>query len=298
MGENWGIDAKNYESGDYESGNTKAIVSDAIIKVMVNPGKPKKKKPLIPPRDSLLDTMPREARVWAENLSWNERRYLLSICYLMSGSSPEAQARFLDEYTADGLVSRMLADSDTLDKVRTYLQNLQVTTPLAETVLRDYIRQFYIHSAQDVRVQPEIYLESALRLVGKSEERYDVFNYILGFEVLKIIFQMSWLEQERLYRVQKNQEEFFHSYIKPIQYTHKVNGIIVPKNEKMFFARRDYYIQKPELTPRKTLELIMATFTTKVVINLGFSLIRNTRFLVFDYDYIYNAEPEEIFPNG
>jgi len=264
--------------------------------------KPKKRKPSREyPKEleeNLLERLPKEARVWAENLSWNERRYLLSICYLMSGSNPETQAKFLDEYTADGLVSRMLADLDTLEKVRTHLQDLQIDTPLTEVVLRDYIRQFYIHSAQDVRVQPEIYLESALRLVGKSEERNNVFNYILGFEVLKIIFQMSWLEHERLYRVQKNQEEFFHNYIKPIQFTHKVNGIIVPKNEKMFFARRDYYIQKPELTPKKALTLIMATFTAEVVMGLGFSLIRHVRFLIFDHDYIYNPEQEEIFPNG
>jgi len=262
-------------------------------------GKPRKKKTLTEfPRENILERLPKEARTWAENLSWNDRRYLLSICYLMSGATPEVQAKFLDEYTADGLVSRMLTDLDTLENVKSHLQALQIDTPLTEAVLRDYIRRFYIHSAQDVRIQPEIYLESALRLVGKSEERNNVFNYILGFEVLKIIFSMSWLEQERLYRVQKNQEEFFHSYIKPIQYAHKLNGIITPKHERMFFARRDYYIQKPELTPKKSLELIMATFTTKVVVGLGFSLIRHARSLVFDHDYIYNQEPEEIFPNG
>ena len=261
-------------------------------------GTPRKKRYLPDSsEENILGKLPKEARIWAENLSWNDRRCLLSICYLMSGSTPEVQAKFLDEYTADGLVSRMLSDLDTLEKVRSHLQALQINNPLTESVVRDYIRHFYIHSAQDVRMQPEIYLESALRLVGKSEERSNVYSYILGFEILKIIFQMSWLEQERLYRVQKNQEEFFHSYIKPIQYAHKINGIIVPKHEKLFFARRDYYIQKPEITPKKASELIMAIFTSKVVISLGFSLIRNARFLVFDHDYIYNSEAEEIFPN-
>lgn len=263
----------------------------------MNNGKPRKKKPLPDSsEENILEKLPKEARAWAENLSWNDRRYLLSICYLMSGSTPEIQAKFLDEYTADGLVSRMLSDLDTLEKVKSHLQVLQINTPLTESVLRDYIRRFYVHSAQDVRMQPEIYLESALKLVGKSEERSNISSYILGFEILKIIFQMSWLEQERLYRVQKNQEEFFNSYIKPIQYAHKINGIIIPKHEKLFFARRDYYIQKPEITLNKVLALIMATFTTQVVIGLGFSLIRNSRFLVFDHDYIYNSEAEEIFP--
>jgi len=244
---------------------------------------------------SLLDNLPIAAKLWAENLSWQERRYLLSICFLMNAASPDVQARFLDEYTADGLVSRMLADQDTLNQVKLHLQNLQIDNPLDEPTLRDYIRQFYIHSAQDIRIQPEIYLESALRLVARSEERNDVFNYILGFEILKVIFQMSWLEQERLYRLQKNQEEFFHNYIKPIQHTHKINGIITPKNETMFFARRDYYVQRPQVTPRKSLELLMATFTTQVVIGLGFGVIRHRKSLEFDHDYIYSSEPE-IFP--
>lgn len=245
---------------------------------------------------SLIDKLPPEAKKWAEGLPWHHRRYVLSLCHLLCAASPQVQAEFLDDYTADGLVSKMLQDRDTQQKVRRYLRFFRLNTDLNEGILRGYIKQFYIHSAHDSRRKPQDYLESVLRLVINTEEGNNVFNYILGFELLKMIFQMSWLQHERLYRLQRNQEYFLSIYIKPIQYTHKLNGIISPKDENVFFAKRDYYVQKPEITDRKVVELLMATFTTEVVCEFGFSVIRHPNSLSFNYDYIYSPEQDEIFP--
>lgn len=246
---------------------------------------------------SILAQLPPAAREWVESLPWEERRYVLSLSYLICAAPPEQQAEFLDEYTADGLVSRLLQDQDTKEKVTIYLKKFRINNDLSEAVIRDYIRQFYIHSAQDVRRQPDLYLEAALRLVMSTEEQNHVFNYILGFELLKMMFKMSWAEHERLYRLQKNQEEFITTYIKPIQHAHEVNGIIRPKKyDKKFFAKRDYFIQKPQISEKKLVELVMATFTTDTVSYLGFSIIRHLRSIEFDYDYIFNGnEPEAIF---
>ncbi|MGE5658584.1 MAG: cobyrinic acid a,c-diamide synthase [Actinomycetota bacterium] len=248
--------------------------------------------------DTIFERLPLEVKIWAESLPWNQRRYVLSLCYILCASSPEMQAEFLDDYTADGLLAKMLEDVDTLNRVKQYLAGFRVQTELNGTSLRAYIRQFYIHSAQDVRRQPDQYLESALRLVLSTEERNNVFNYILGFELIKIMFKMSWLQHERLARLQKNQEYFINMYIKPIQYAHKINGIIVPKDKGIFFARRDYYVQLPEMSEKKLIELVMATFTTEAVSNCGFSISRHIQAVPFDYDYIFNTEPEEIFPTG
>ncbi|NEO27857.1 MAG: cobyrinic acid a,c-diamide synthase, partial [Kamptonema sp. SIO4C4] len=184
---------------------------------------------------------------------------------------------------------------DTQAKVKRHLESFHIHTDLSPNVLRKYIRQFYIHSAQDVRREPEKYLESALRLVVSPEEKNYVLNYILGFELIKMMFKMSWLQQERFYSLQHNQEEFFNTYIKPIQYAHRINGIIQPKDKKMFFAQRNYFVQKPEISDKKVLELIMVTFTTDTVSNLGFSIVRNIRPVPFDYDYIYQPEEQRIF---
>lgn len=245
--------------------------------------------------DNILGKLPPEARTWVESLSWQQRRYVLSLCHLMCAAPPEVQAEFLDDYTADGLVAKKLNDQETKYRVNQYLQEFHIHTELTESVLRSYIKQFYVHSAQDTRRQPDLYLESALKLVFSTEERNNVFNYILGFELLKMMFRMSWFQHEKLYRLQRNQEEFINAYIKPIQYAHRLNGIIVPKDESVFFAKRNYFVQEPEVSPKKLVELVMATFTTETTSSFGFTIIRHANSLCFDYDYIFQAEAEAIF---
>lgn len=246
--------------------------------------------------ESLLLKLPPEAREWAESLPWSQRRYVLSLCHLMCAASSEMRAQFLDDYTADGLVSKVLEDRDTQQKVKNSLKEFRVDTNLETRSLRRYIRQFYVHSAQDMRTQPDLYLESALRLVMSTEERNNVFYYILGFELIKMMFQMSWYQHEKLYRLQRSQEEFIQTYIKPIQHTHRINQIILPKDENLFFARRDYYVKRPVIHPRKLVELAMATFTTETTTNFGFSIIRHPQSLVFDYSYIFEMDQDAIFP--
>jgi len=253
---------------------------------------------LLPQRTSaegLLLKLPPEARRWAESLPWAQRRYVLSLCHLMCAATPETRAQFLDDYTADGLVSKVLEDRDTKQKVRNYLKEFKVNNDLDTDSLRRYIRQFYVHSAQDMRTQPDLYLESALRLVMSTEERNHVFCYILGFELLKMMFRMSWHQHEKLYRLQRSQEEFVQTYIKPIQHAHRINQIIVPRDENLFFARRDYYVKQPVISEKKLIELAIATFTTEITTQFGFTIIRHPQALVFDYQYIFGSDSDAIF---
>lgn len=241
----------------------------------------------------MLEKLPKEAREWAESLPWKERRYVLSLCHLLCAASAEVQAAFLDEYTAEGMITKILMDYDAQNTATIYLSKFHLDTSLTGENLRNYIRQFYIHSAQDMRCQPNKYLESALKLVASNQEKNNILNYILGFEILKMLFQMSWLEQERFYRLQINQDQFYHTYIKPIQSAHRLNKIVNPKDENVFFAKRDYYVQKPQITDKKLTELIMLTFSTEQVCDLGFGLSHSLKHIVFDYDYIYNSQEEK-----
>jgi hypothetical protein len=243
----------------------------------------------------IFRVLPEPAREWVEQLSWQERRYVLSLCHLLCAASTEIQAEFLDDFTADGLVTRMLTDRDTKQRVEYYLRQFRVNTALDETTLRHYIYQFYLHSAQDTHRQPDRYLESALRLVTDSQERSYVFNYVLGFELTKMMFQMSWSQHERLYQLQRNQEGFLQTYIRPIQEAHRLNYIISPATEAGFFSRRTHYIQKPQIKGRRLVEIAMATFTAESLSELGFSIIRHVRSFFFDYDYIYQSELEGAF---
>ncbi|MBD0333991.1 MAG: cobyrinic acid a,c-diamide synthase [Cyanobacteria bacterium Co-bin13] len=247
--------------------------------------------------DPIYDSLPIAAKQWLESLPWEQRRYVLSLCHIMCATPPEVQAEFLDDYTADGLVSRILQDKDTQQRVNSYLKRFHIDLILTETVLRRYIRQFYIHSAQDTRQQPGLYLESALKLVASSKERNSVFNYILGFELIKLMFQMSWSQHERLYRLQVNQEDFIRAFIKPIQHAHRLNSVIVPRDEGQFFARRDYFVQKPGLQGKRLIELVIATFTTSAVTSLGLSIICHPKSFQFEYDDIFAPEPQEAIFN-
>ncbi|MDY6936533.1 MAG: cobyrinic acid a,c-diamide synthase [Cyanobacteriota bacterium] len=244
---------------------------------------------------SIFDRLPKPTRQWAEKLHWNERRYILSICHILCAATSEQQAEFLDEYTADGLVSRLIEDLDTQQKVSQYLKRFHIATKLSESLLRQYIRQFYIHCAQDVQKQPDRYLEVAVRLIGNTQESNNAFNYIMGFELLKMLFQMSWNQQEKFYSLQKTQEEFIRTYIKPIRNAHKLNGIIIPKDKKKFFAKRDYYVKVPEIKPKKLIELVMATFSAQTVILFGFSIIRHPNSIRFNHHYIFDLDSEAIF---
>jgi hypothetical protein len=246
--------------------------------------------------DNVLQKLPPEAKDWAESLPWHQRRYVLSLCHLLCAATPRVQAEFLDEYTASGLIAKLIDNQELQRKVQDNLAQFQIRTELSESLIRSYIRQFYIHSAQDARRKPDLFLESALRIVASTEERNNIFNYVLGFELIKMLFQMSWAEHERLYRLQRNPEDFIATYIKPIQYTHRLNQIIVPRDEKMFFARRDYFVQKPAIAPKKLVELAIASFTTEITSNFGFSIIRHPQSLVFDYDLVYKFDYEDAFP--
>lgn len=247
--------------------------------------------------ENVLNKLPPEVKQWAESLPWNQRRYVLSLCHLLCAATPDIQAEFLDEYTANGLIAKLVENRDVKQKVKENLRRFHIPIELSESIVRSYIRQFYIHSAQDVRRKPDLFLESALRIVASTEERSNILNYILGFELIKMLFKMSWLQHERLYRLQKNQEEFIDTYIKPIRHAHRVNQIIVPKDETLFFARRDYFVQKPNLSDKKLVELAIATFTTEVTTNFGFSIVRHAHSLIFNYDDIFVNQQEPIFPS-
>ncbi|WP_322743550.1 hypothetical protein [Vasconcelosia minhoensis] len=245
--------------------------------------------------ENVLGALPHEAKEWLEGLPWAQRRYVLSLCHVMCAVPPEVQAEFLDSYTADGLISRIIHDQNTQQRVNYHLQRFRIATQLTEVVLRGYIRQFCIHSAQDAVHQLDLYLETALKLMNSAEERNTVLSYVLGFEILKILFQMTWEQQERLYRLQPNQEAFVRSYVKPVQQAHRLNGIIVPRDENHFFARRDYYVQNPELSEERLTALILATFRVNAIVELGFSVIRHVNAIQFNYDYIYQPDDNPIF---
>lgn len=240
----------------------------------------------------IIDSLPQEAKQWLVGLPWVQRRYVLSLCHVMCATPPEEQAKFLDDYTADGVVSRIIHDQDTQQRISHHLRRFRINTQLTEKTLRSYIRQFYIHSAQLQHQQDAAYLETAIRLMANGQEHNRVLTYVLGFELLVFLFGMSWEQHERFYRLQPNQEDFFNLYIRPVQRAHRLNGIIVPKDENRFFARRDYFIRTPKLKPGQTVALIMASFSPEQITQLGSMVMRHDNALQFDYEHIFQQDSD------
>ncbi len=52
----------------------------------------------------------------------------------------------------------MIQDIDKINRVNKYLRRFRTQTKINQNVLINYIRQYYIHSAQDVRCQTLQYL--------------------------------------------------------------------------------------------------------------------------------------------
>ena len=247
---------------------------------------------------SIIDSLPQEARQWLLELPWAQRRYVLSLCHVMCAMPAAEQAQFLDEYTADGVVFRIIHDQDTQQRIAYHLRRFRIETQLTQKVLRHYIRQFYIHSAQNRRQQDTAYLEAAIRLMTNGQEHSRVLTYILGFELIVLLFNMSWAQHERFYRLQPNQEDFFNLYIRPVQRAHRLNGVIVPKDENRFFARRDYFVRIPKLKRGQTVALIMASFSPDQINQRGAMVMRHRNALQFDYGHIFHEDSDSaIFSN-
>ncbi len=238
----------------------------------------------------IFSDLPPEARDWLTQLPWAQRRYILSLCHLVCTTSADQQAQFLDTYTAEGLLSHIADDPDTKQRVNEHLRRFGCSTQLSDETIRRYIRHVYVQSMQENEQQrPELYLETVLMSMGNVRKRSSLLCYILGFEVLKLFSSMSWAQHERLCNLQVDQEDFSRTYLQPIQRSHKRHNIVVPKDENDFFARRDYYIKVPKVSPQQLTNLVGEAFSADSIIELGFSILRHQNAIHFDFDYIYNS---------
>lgn len=237
----------------------------------------------------ILSSLPDEASEWLTTLPWEQRRYILSLCHLVCATPPEQQAEFLDAYTAEGLLSHIADDADTRRRVNEHLTRFHCKTELNDDTFRHYIRHVYLHSMQDTDQRPELYLETVLMLIGSARKRSSVLCYILGFEILKLLFVMSWSQHERLSSLQVNEDQFIRTFIQPVQQAHKRHNIVVPRGQKEFFARRDYYIQQPDISEQRLVELVIDSFAADDIIEIGFKILRHPNAIHFDYDYVYKS---------
>ncbi len=181
--------------------------------------------------------------------------------------------------------SPIAIDRELKTQVQNYLVRFNLSTVITPEVMQRYMRQFYIHVVQHSPSKST----SLLKRLDRLDHRNQVLAYILGFELIKMLFQMSWQQHERLYDLQRNQEDFLTRYIRPVQAAHQLNHLVVPRDQDLFFARRDYFVQRPRIPPHKLELLAIATFTAETVLNFGFEIIRHPASFRFDYTQVFEV---------
>ncbi len=203
------------------------------------------------------------------------------------------QSHLLRGYTDDKTIDRIINACNLKTTVEQQLKRLhRPNSSLTTDLIQAYMSQFYLHALQDSRSEASSFLRSALELFVRQDDRNPILCYVLGFEVVTLLFSMSWHEHERLYYLQQNQEQFFYRYIKPIQAAHRLNEKVVPRDADIFFAKRAYFVQRPALRPQQLKAIAVATFPAEAVLKLGFDIIRQPRSFVFDHAAIFD-EPEQ-----
>ncbi len=216
----------------------------------------------------------------------------LSFVELSPKSSP------ITDDTTTQTIDRILNAAHLNHSVKYHLARLQRPTELTASFIQNYIQQFQFHALQDAhREASSKSLQSALQLfVSQDDEMrstvddcHPILCYLLGFEIITMLFEMSWQQHERLYYLQHNQEHFFHHYIKPVQLAHRLNDKIIPRDAKLFFAKRTYFVQRPHLRPQQLKALALATFPAETILELGFEVIRHPQSFIFDHAAIFEA---------
>ena len=201
-------------------------------------------------------------------------------------SSFRRLAEFSETYPDAPTPSRNPVDRELKVLVQQYLQRFHIATTITPEITQRYMRQFYIHVVQHSHLKSP----SLLKRIDRLDHRNQVLAYILGFELVKMVFQMSWQQHERLCNLQRNQENFLAHYIRPIQEAHQLNQVVVPRDRDLFFARRDYFVQRPKLRPHQLEILAIVTFTAETVLEFGFEVIRHPESFRFDYGEIFEVK--------
>ncbi len=205
------------------------------------------------------------------------------------------QSHLLRGYTADKTIDRIITACNLKTSVEHQLKRLDRPNPsLTSDRIQAYVSQFYLHALQDSRSEASSFLQSALQLFVCQDDRNPILCYVLGFEIITLLFGMSWQQHERLYYLQHNQEQFYYHYIKPIQVAHRLNEKIIPRDADIFFAKRAYFVQRPELRPQQLKAIAIATFPAEAILKLGFEIIRQPRSFVFDHAAIFDAPEQQV----
>lgn len=202
------------------------------------------------------------------------RRFLLNVLTLFAAISPEQQHQAINDLIQFEIVILSERSRDFLRRrVQSILDRFHLTKDLSENDIREYYYRYYI-------------------LTGTIPERLtpDYLNFlmkfIVGVELILMMFSMSFMEQQRLFELQgkySTQALLFYRYIRPIR----------EKLAREKIVTRDpsghHYYRRPKLDHSEMMDFVFEVFDLDRIAYLG----EYAEKLSFEKDYI-QGQPEEI----
>ncbi|GAB4352980.1 MAG: hypothetical protein Fur0042_21620 [Cyanophyceae cyanobacterium] len=202
------------------------------------------------------------------------RRFLLNALTLFAAISPEQQHQAINDLIQSEIF--LLAEKSLQflqRRVKDVLYPFHIAKELEDDDIREYYYRYYMQTGQiPERLTPE-YLNVMLK-------------FIVGVELLKTLFRMSFMEQQRFFEIQgkySTQALLFYRYIKPIR----------RKLARERVTSRDpsgtHYYQHPKLDEAELMDYIFDIFDLETIVHLG----EFSEKLSFESDYIYAKETDD-----
>lgn len=203
------------------------------------------------------------------------RRFLLNALTLFATVSPEQQHQAINDLIQSELV--VLADKSQKfleRRVREILSRFHIAKTLSERETQEYYYRYYMLTG----VIPEKLTPDCLNLL---------LRFVVGTETIKMLFRMSFMEQQRFFELQgkySTQAMLFYRYIKPIRA--KLFREEVLKRD----ASGNHYYRHLTLEDEEILDYVFDIFELDRVLYLGDFAER----LVFEPDYIFSVAEEGV----
>ena len=199
------------------------------------------------------------------------RRFLLNALTLFAAISPEQQHQAINDLIQSEIF--LLAEKSIQflrRRVKEVLAPFKIAKEMGDEDIREYYYRYYMQTGRiPERLTPE-YLNLMLK-------------FIVGVEILRTTFQMSFMEQQRFFEIQgkySTQALLFYRYIKPIR-----NKLMRERVTSRDPSGMHYY-QHPNLDHEDLIGYIFDVFDLETIIQLG----EFSENLAFEPDYIYSAQ--------
>jgi hypothetical protein len=206
------------------------------------------------------------------------RRFLLNALTLFAAISPEQQHQAINDLIQFEIIILSDRSREFLRRrVQGLLKRFYLQKNLGENDIREYYYRYYI-------------------LTGTIPERLtpDYLNFlmkfIVGIELIIMIFCMSFMEQQRFFELQgkySTQALLFYHYIRPIR-DKLVRERVVTRDPS-----GNHYYRRPTLDHSEVMDFVFDVFDLDRIVALG----EYAEKLAFERDYIHSG-PDELESDG